>query len=475
MTKLFTNHRLVLGLCLSIVYLPGVLNRGIWSDDYFTLADPSAHQLHATKDGRPLLGYVFLLLFGRVGSIDSLWVVRVVGLVGILLFADLVFQYLSKANWDTEILISLIVAFSIPAFQFGAHFATSFYIGWVGYISLQCLRLIESEKSRNYAFGAVLFVIPFLIYPLLTFFVFPLIFLKWYLLGAIQINSLVWSLLRGAISLVIGLAVSMLSNILFLRILGLEFNSRVGLISFGDIPAQLFWFVSRPFALSFRPFLISSPDLLEVLIQVAVVILLLLSFFSLNHNSFRKGLRLFLCFLVSLVLSISSIFFPNQQQIEIRFVIVGTWFVTFLIVFFTTGLLKRLFVDRISPNVLLNSMLAFSLLFSIVSVNDRYFNVINPIRINSEYFIKTQLSECLKHSKLGDINIIPRQLPWPSLKNLGMYSQVTDLSSEWVPLPAALLFARELTDNDSKLNVSWSLEETADSCNIDLNLYEGAS
>ena len=474
MMLLYRKTRLILTLSLIAVYVPGVIHKGIWSDDYFTLVDPSAHQQHAIRDGRPLFGYLITLLFGKLDYIDNLWIPRIVGLIGILLLADLIFRILVKPGLHVELVVTLVVAFSTPAFQFGAHFATSFYIGWVAYFSILCLILIQSDKMCNITYGTILLIIPILIYPLIVFFIFPIIFLQWYLDKSNNIFSLIKMLFYGARALILALSSSIFINILILKLLNLEFNSRVGIISINDLPHQLYWFVSRPFTLSFRPFLISSPSLNELIIQITPIILFLFGMFCIECKNLRKGIQIFLGFVLSLALSISSIFFPDQQQIEIRFVIVGTWLVTFLLVYQTSRVLSEIANSYTSPRLISASLLTFSILFSFITLNVRYFSTINPIRENSEYFIKAQLAECLKSADFDHVNIIHRRTPWPSFRNLGLYSQVTDLASEWVPAPATLLYGQELLGKNTKFTVGWSNIEKIGMCNIDLNLYKGA-
>jgi hypothetical protein len=67
------------------MYLPGVLSRSIWSDDYPSLIDPNGVQIHASRDGRPFYGFALQFMFGLANTADNLWYIRFFALIGLML------------------------------------------------------------------------------------------------------------------------------------------------------------------------------------------------------------------------------------------------------------------------------------------------------------------------------------------------------------------------------------------------------
>jgi hypothetical protein len=88
-------------------------------------------------------------------------------------------------------------------------------------------------------------------------------------------------------------------------------------------------------------------------------------------------------------------------------------------------------------------------------------------------FLKTRLLECKKSGKnLQTIEIVPPRKAFPDRKNIGMYSQVTDLASAWVPVPSveSVLLYLDMEVSKVALMENRNLGD-AKNCQIDLEGY----
>ena len=157
---------------LTVIYIFGVFNYGAWSDDFTSLSDPYGHFVHATRDGRPLYGFAIKFFFETFTTVDSLKFVRLFGLVGLILLSDAVLKYLLSKDSSMKVAVAASVAFSLPSFQFSAHWAVAFGMSWTGFLAVIGLFLWERDSVKFKILGLLLFSLSFLIYPLMSFFIF---------------------------------------------------------------------------------------------------------------------------------------------------------------------------------------------------------------------------------------------------------------------------------------------------------------
>jgi hypothetical protein len=119
------------------------------------------------------------------------------------------------------------------------------------------------------------------------------------------------------------------------------------------------------------------------------------------------------------------------------------------------------------------SVIAILLIVGAVTVNlnvERQF--LEPYQSKVQY-LNTKITDCIKSTKeLRRIDIIPPETPFPVRKNLGMFSQRTDLASPWVPIPSVQSILSSLGHN----NIEVSLHADRDlsllkGCVLDLEDY----
>jgi hypothetical protein len=139
--------------------------------------------------------------------------------------------------------------------------------------------------------------------------------------------------------------------------------------------------------------------------------------------------------------------------------------------------LYRLIVFKGDGQMRSLAKLLSSLLFSLLIIGASLFNSVffdRHVQLTyqqTESFIGGQLENCLKVNDLNEILILERSIPWESKAYLGMLSQITDLSSSWVPTNATLVFLSEKSGEgfDVRLVAKLPSQMSSDSCIIKLD------
>jgi hypothetical protein len=469
MVTVLTRYRIFAVIALLTIYLPGVISTGIWSDDYPSLVEPNAVQEHASRDGRPLYGFALQFMFDSANTLNNLWYIRFFALIGLLLLNDLVIKILNYSRSDLRVVVASIGAFSIASFQVNVHWATAFLFCWVAYIALLGYTLLVKQSKKKKLIGVLFLTLSSLSYPLLTFFILPIVFLVSY-----EIEGKVENLKKNAIIAFFGITLSallaLLINLTSLKIRGLSFNDRVSFISIAELPDQIIWFLSRPFILAFRGYSINSPGIIEALGYFLIVNLLIIVGILVKFNRFSKVLIMYLLLIFFTLLSMAPLFFPDQQQVDVRYVTVGAWLISYMLISGAFLVLEKFSVGRHKINRNLVTIIFLILFFS--SINTRYFSVIQPIYNKTSAFISSEISTCNEQQILSGVHVLPRESDWPSNEYIGLFSQITDLASYWVPLNAVEVEIRK----NPRLNgasVSWTNDVTS-GCLVDLNRFEAS-
>ena len=469
MASQLAKFRIIAAISLFAIYLPGVISTGIWSDDYPSLLDPTSVQIHASRDGRPIYGFLLQFMFDLTNTVSNLWLIRFFALIGLLLLNDLVIKVLSNTRIDLRVTLASVGAFSIASFQVNIHWATAFLFCWVAYFALLGYTLMMKDSRNSNFVGVLLLTVSSLSYPVLTFFILPLVFLLSY-----ETDNEDKRLKKDSILAILGIALSaflaLLINLISLRVRGLTFNDRVSFISISDLPSQIFWFLSRPFILTFRGYSVESPGLIEALGGFILVNLLIITGITIKHKTFLKVLKYYALLISFTLFSMTPLFFPDQQQVDVRYVTVGSWLISYMFLSSVFLILGRISLGghQISRRVV---TVAFVMVF-FLSINLRYFSVIQPIYAKTSTFISSELSSCSDQEILSGVYVLARVTEWPSKQNIGLFSQTTDLASGWVPLNAVQIAVGE----DPKLRglnlpISWG-NSSSSGCIVDLNNFK---
>jgi len=432
---LLSRVRLLAALYMFVVYSSGVFSPGAWSDDYAALLDPQATGLHAIKDGRLLYGGLIQLMFSLFNSIGGLLFIRLLGLLGLILLNDLVINQLYKRSESLLIPITTSAAFTLPSFQFSAHWAIAFVMSWAAYLAVLGFVIFRKHSLKNYLLGLVLLLFSVLLYPLMSFFVVSFVYAE-ILIDKKTLRSISLKSAEVLFFLVSGLGLGALVSFTYLRLNSLDANPRVSFVALGDIFDKIFWFLSRPFALSFRPFLIDSPSLPNILIFLFCITTAIILLFRLASGSWLRAIEQVFVLFIFLALSILPLLLAAQNQIDLRFIASNTWIVLFTFIY----LFGSIFREASKPWV---SCIAVLLLFTAFTLNSRYFSFIRPIFLANQTFIAGALENCTEEQIAAGLVIVGRTTPWSDKPLIGFYSQMTDFQSEWVPVGALEMYLEE--------------------------------
>jgi hypothetical protein len=390
--------------------------------------------------------------------------IRLIGLIGLIGLNDLVISQLSKVSKSIAIPFATSVAFTLPSFQFSSHWAIAFAMSWAAYFSVLGFVHFRSKLFRFRILSLFLVLLSVLLYPLMTFFVVAFVYAE----VLVSKRSLVASFLTALkvlVYLAVGVGIGSLFAFLFLRLNGLEANTRVSFVSFSQIPEKLLWFFTRPFALSFRPYLIDSPSFVNLFLYLLVFTTILVFLYKWHYGTFYRGIQFFVLLLVFLVLSVLPLLAASQNQIDLRFIGSNTWIILFALVFLGLSFLQTF------GRYWIFGALVLVFIASCLSIN-RYFVSIRPVYTANQIFIANQLQKCHLDQIAGGIVILRRTEPWISRPLLGVYSQTTDFESEWVPVGAIQLYLKEQNLSSFPEPVMSNNLDTEKKCPIRLNDYD---
>jgi hypothetical protein len=466
-----TNLRILAALYLTIVYLNGILPKAAWLDDWGTLIDPSDHRTHAIRDGRIIYGWVIDVLYSLFGDLNSIFFIRIFGLIGIILTCDFVIKKFVTSEKFTSLYIATLFSFTIPAFQFAAHAATFFVLCWAAFLALQGYNFFSKKESKLKLVGIILGIISILSYPLMFFYVIPLTYILWFI-SEKNIRILLKQMTNLFSYMACCFILATICVKLYLMFNDLPLNERVDLVSLRELPVKLYWFLTRPMLLTFRPFLVDSPETLEAILVSSFFVLLLITLFYLKFRSIRVVILHILVFNLVAASSLAPLFVASQNEIELYFILSSSWLFIFLLIY--------LFLDLVSSATKFNPKIRFRifgavssllLFFGVFTVNDRFNNFLAPVEKSTISFLKSQLYNCTSAELSSGISILPRTKPWETYENLGVFSQSTDLQSSWVPISAVKVVLRDLDLGvNSNVSVKWESSNNAD-CKVNLDEF----
>jgi hypothetical protein len=456
---------------LTAVYAFGIFSKTAWSDDYPALLDPSDVALHATRDARLVYGGLIDFLYNQFDSLALLSFIRLFGFLGLLLLSDLVLAKFLKIQNSISVVLATTIAFTLPSFQFSAHWAITFMMCWASYFAISGFALQESEKRVVRRIGLLSFICSLLLYPLMSLFVFAYLYVIWFLRQD-SINALMMSLRKLFVLIIASAVASYMIAYAYLYFHGLTFMPRVGFVSIGEIPEKFIFFLSRPFALTYRPYLLDSPSIVGFLTTVGIFMFLLLLLFINKYKSFGIAFQHFLVFNIFVVFTISPLLVVHDNQIDSRFVASNTWLYMFMCIFLFMHLrhdselgVRKYLALFVYPATGLLLIIGFA------TINLNFLNSYqNPFEQKQEFF-RQQISSCNKELRAQKIVILQRTIPWGNRNLIGIYSQQTDLQSDWVPVGALAFYLKDAGFKFDSLPVMKPKQISGSNCYVVLDDY----
>jgi len=462
-TKLRTGS----ALFLFATFFYGVFAVSAFSDDYPGLVDPWGIAMHATKDARPIQGFGLLLFFSVANSVQNLWILRLVGLIGLILLSDSINRRLLKAKGSGWIVFASTIAFTSISFQFFTHWAGAFMFPWVALLSLAGLTCWAKESKVSKMIGIVFLLLSLMTYPLLSFFVFSIGFVEWYFTD-FNFSNYIAKLKSTILYIGTGSAVLFFSIALFRVFNPSVLNSRVDFVSYSEIPRKIVWFISRPVALGFRPYFLTSPTLSQLVLSALPILVLLLMFAlrKTNFNLMDTG-KLLLALAATIVFSLTPLLFVGQDQIDFRLVGAVKWLIETLLIGTLFEFLSTLFKKRRKAiSGVLAGVLAF---LALLNVNHVFETNFKTHYVQGISFFKKSLTKCNLAELQTGILIVSRTKAWPSRPLVGVLSQTTDLASEWVPVNSMKLYLSSQANENFQVNLESKIPKGFKGCIVRLD------
>lgn len=456
----------VTGLLLLAFYVPMAAQRSAWSDDYPKLVESSSQKL--LSDLRPLGALINTVMFGLVDAIGGLVILRLVGVLGVAVFAGALVRYLLSlgVRQVPATLVGLTVGL-LPPFYEAAGWATVYKMGWLpalgGWSVLSFMSGREEGRRSLVIVGLVGMVATFLVYP-------PAAFWGWGLLGIrVALRPVpVRQICREAVEvgcLLIGSAAAASAVALTVsRVLAVQVDSRVSLVSSPNEAIEKFsWFVRYPIGVASRPFQISSPtDLEAVLTGGPVLLVMVLGLIFGQKRGLVSRMVIPALLLLFLVLTMGTHLVVMENQIEWRFMIgLTTTLWVYLVVavdrMITVGWVRARVRWRpasfTGPPVWLMPLLLLAVLFGAArqaaSTVDEVF--VQPFQAKERILLEElERFDPAVHDR---IVVIDDPSLWPSRQRLGIYSTVSDLAHPWVVDPNLRLLLGEMGHEADHLEI----------------------
>ena len=452
-----------------LIFSPAYLYSYLWSDDFPVFVDPESMLNHATRDLRPVYGLLIYGGFSSIDNVDQVALLRLISAIGVIFLIVLIHTELRAFFNKNTLLPCLIFAFCTHPWLNVVYWATTYVFSWSVGIALLGLRLTKHHIKERRIVGIFLIAISSLIYPVSTLFPIAITYIRG-LLEKKNPLEILFNCIHTFLLLLSVIIASLISSRFFIdKVLGLQPNPRVQLVNFQEIPEKLLFFSTRLIGQSIRFFSISSPSILEFLFGFGIIFILINIFFRIcyaevNYSPLQHTITLFTIFLMLL----SPFAIVADNQIDIRYFIGTNWLSAMMI--------SLLFVKLIGEsrwNYRLRITFFSSILIGLAATNSIQFfqNVVRPITTNTQRFIQSQFSDIKIMDCENRIQIVPRTGVWPTKNMIGMASQVTDLASSWVPVPAVKLYVEKNYSQLIAVDFTNNKLESESNCLVDLNLF----
>lgn len=460
-------------LTLFLAFGAGTISRTILSDDYAFIYSSKEFAELAMKDGRPV-SYLLINLTALVPKECVLLILRIVGTSTLIITAVFVSSHVKRTSRVSRFWPFAVMSFCIPAFQIYAQAAYAFPLSIALLLStIAGLLILRNTKIHRVA-GIVLLVAALATYQMSALFLLNLFLVT--LIGEDKVSVGIRRFAKNLCLLFCGIVIYFLVVFVLQNVTRLDYKARFSTVTLMDLPEKTLWFITRPLTLSFMPLTLRSPSVLEVILLGGTAFLLVSQFLrNLGEDLVRRDKAfIFVAYFASQIVSLSPLFISRDNQIEPRMLIVNNWMNSFLLLSQSYLWLRRwLFKlniswlkNGISVNLLITFVIATIL---IINSNYRFVEYIYKPYNRKVEFLEKAIESCAIREK---ISIIKRESSWPTRDLLGVWSQKTDLSSDWVPVPAVAIQMSRNSLKGIELQEAYETDDNALSKNCLINLQD---
>lgn len=452
-------------------YLRAIFSEWVYSDEYHIFADNSFARNHFDKDGSLVGGLIYTnITRNLVSNPTDLWRLRLLSILCLLLVLKRIGKSIQAKNRSNLIQFLLPLSLLLPAQMTFIAWALMWQGSFAILVSfLACEHWINSKRPIKLV-AIPLLSLALLISPYSAFTSFG------FFAGiAIITKANIKEISEKLIRLLLLFALSGITTIVYVyfysHLTNLKFNDRVDFLELREVPNKIFWVISRPITISTRFFDLGSPSSISAIIVALVVsTVIFVGFMNMSNRSLLKSFYYVTFFFTSAALTLTPIIITSSNQIEFRYIFASSWLFFCSFVFFFFELISKY---KSNVESLKKFTILLILLIGTLTVNlnfERQF--LSPYKSKVE-FLKIRLLECNASGKnLKSILIVPPKKVFPVRNNIGMYSQVTDLASTWVPVPSVENVLVSLDIDFSKVTLlDYRNPNDEKSCQIDLEEY----
>lgn len=462
-------------LVLALSYGTGVVKDVAISDDYGFLNrdDGMARVLNA--DGRFVASALLELIYFLFGVENVLSVLRIVSFLGILASALLIGFWVDNLSKSNSTHKASTLSFLIPGFMVYAQVAYGFTLSLGLLLSVIGGILFCNKGVVSWLYGAIFVLLAFAAYQPAAVFCANLFFLN-YVFNLSNEKALKFLIRQLSVVALIGISYLAFASSFF-QITKTVKKDRFRLLDPTEISEKLEWFVTRPLVLLHLPFTLRSPSILEIALFATPTIISVYLFVKVfSGASFNKvSIKICAALCMCQIYVLSPLLVTTENQVEPRFLAPAQWLPSFILIWLIVEkgnsvlIRSRLFSKHMGPKELSQALVLLICLIFVVSSNYRYFHLIATPYERKISFLKYELSQCTDKKLI----LIVKRSSWPSRNLLGVWSQVSDLQSEWVPVQAVQSVLGEIQDIKVLLVESGGMMKRIDlgACFLDLEKY----
>lgn len=434
-------------LLLTVAYAPGVFKESFWSDDYPALMDTPGIVDHLLRDARPTSAGLLSISFSQLRSPQNAWVLRLLALLGLFLLYLVIARSISslKNSWAAN--FSIAIALCIPTFQMYIHWSIAWFYPWATLWGVLAFRFWRSNELLKRFFGVLFLTLALTTYPPAALFFMAMIAVVGVFNNSKSREILV-EIIHGMILLAVSTVTSTLAIFLAMHFSNTSASQRVSFITFSDIPQKITWLLSRPLVVGLRPFLVDSPAPFWALFTAFPLLLVL--FIGLKRQANRMGESIWLrgpAVVLPMLLSLIPLVITADNQIEFRILPGYCWGTLSIGIFLLlneveSSLAKTKLRESGKKYVMLTLPVILTFV-AVFTINLHYWQLFGGPYQKKTDFLNEKISLCASTADFGDVVIVPPKVPFPSLPRLGVFSTVTDLASEWVPVPNVQILLKQ--------------------------------
>jgi hypothetical protein len=426
-------------------------------------------QEHAFRDLRP--GQGIMVYFGFetiVNDPQNIWILKFLSLLGLLVLYHLVISRIHESKRSWFVVTGTAVGFCITPFQMYVHWATCWYFTWVAVFGICAYSVYRRKGWLNKAIAIIILAICISTYPI-TAYSFVIFYSVIALINEINKREVIKEVITQIWFAIQATIISIFCSLQILRLKNLEPNSRVEFVTIDNIPEKLLWLITRPMVIGLRPFQVSSPSPFEALLSIIPwIILLTIYALIVNRKVFPIKWESVLLPVLLVAVSLAPLVVTSDNQFEFRLIPSYSW----MVVVFIFILLERVRRSLKPIKLPINLVASTLVIIALTTTNLTYYNFfLNPYRAKTQ-FLSEALSKCDNLGTTESVVILRPVNDFPSLLNLGILSQSTDLMSDWVPVANVKVVGESLGIKLGAVTYPTKRVESEDSnCYVDLEEY----